>query len=113
MTTTETGRRAEAATAAYLASHGFAILARNWRTRWCELDLIVRRDQVVYVVEVKYRATSSRGSGLDWITATKLRQLRLGTSLWCILKHYDGAVGWLAAAVTGPDFKVERIVSIT
>lgn len=113
MTTTETGRRAEAVVAVYLARHGFTILAHNWRTRWCELDLIVGRDQVVYIVEVKYRATNSRGSGLDWMTASKLRQLRLGASLWCALNHYDGAIGWLAVAVTGPDFRVERPVSIT
>ncbi len=40
MTTTETGRRAETAAAVYLATHGFAILARNWRTRSCEIDLV-------------------------------------------------------------------------
>ena len=113
MTTTETGRRAETAATGYLATHGFAILDRNWRTRWCEIDLIVRRDQTVYFVEVKYRARPNWGSGLDYITPAKLRQMRFAAQLWQSATGYAGQCQLLAVAVGGPDFTVERAVVIS
>ena len=34
---------------------GFSILERNWRVRGAEIDLIVGRDDLVVIVEVKLR----------------------------------------------------------
>lgn len=113
MTTTEIGRHAETAAAVYLATHGFAILARNWRTRWCEIDLIARRDQTVYFVEVKYRARPNWGSGLDCVTPAKLHQMRFAAQFWQSANSYSGKCQLLAIAVAGPDFTITRAVAIS
>ena len=50
------GNRAERAAASYLESRGYTILARNYRKPWGEIDIIMKRDDVVVFVEVKANA---------------------------------------------------------
>lgn len=69
------GRMAEQAAADYLRRHGFEVLAQNWRTRWCEIDIVARRGQTVCFVEVKYRGRTDWGSGLDYVTRRKVQQM--------------------------------------
>ncbi len=87
---TELGRQAEERAAAYLERHGFAILARNWRTRWCELDLVARRGEVIHIVEVKYRSNPAYGSGFDYITTDK-RQRLIKAAAAFIVQHAPNA----------------------
>lgn len=76
MTTTEAGRKAEAAAATYLEMRGFKILEQNWRRPRCEIDIIAIKDDVIHLVEVKYRYDDEQGGGLDAITPTKLKQMK-------------------------------------
>lgn len=50
------GPRGERLAAQFLIAHGYAVLARNLRTRFGEIDLLVRRGHHVAAVEVKARA---------------------------------------------------------
>jgi uncharacterized protein (TIGR00252 family) len=98
---TATGRQAEHAVATFLRHHGCEVLAQNWRTRWCEIDIVAHKDGIVYFVEVKYRGSVQWGSGLDYITPKKLRQMRFAAEFWCATNpaasHYQIA----AAELTG------------
>ena len=49
------GARGEDAAAAHLEALGYEILARNWRSRLGELDVVARDGAVVVFVEVKLR----------------------------------------------------------
>jgi putative endonuclease len=53
LSTTQKGKRGEAAAASYLESKGWSVLARNFRTRVGEIDIIARRGDQVAFVEVK------------------------------------------------------------
>jgi putative endonuclease len=53
------GKWGEDAVAAYLAEHGYDIVARNARTPYGEIDIIVRQSETTVFVEVK-TLTSSR-----------------------------------------------------
>lgn len=79
---TATGRAAEEAAANYLVKLGHRVIARNWRTRWCEIDLITQRSATIYFVEVKYRRGNAQGDGLDYITPTKLKQMHFAAEYW-------------------------------
>lgn len=98
---TAIGRQAEDAAAAYLKKQGFVILAQNWRTRWCEIDLIVKKRQTVHFVEVKYRAGTNFGGGLDYITPTKLRQMRFAADFWLTSQKHAGPCCLAAIELTG------------
>lgn len=69
------GAQAESAIAAWYAAQGYELLARNWRAKDGELDVVVRSDDVVVVVEVKARSSARFGTGLDAITPVKVARL--------------------------------------
>jgi uncharacterized protein (TIGR00252 family) len=82
MKTTIIGRSAEERVAVLLQKAGFKILARNWRTRSCEIDIVANKNKIIYFVEVKYRSSENQGSGFDYITPKKLSQMRFAAQVW-------------------------------
>lgn len=109
---TEIGRRAEQVAADYLQAKGYEVLARNWRTRWCEIDLIVSKRRVVYFVEVKYRGNAQQGSGLDYITPRKLEQMHFAAEFW-LARNQKAAIDYRLAAleITGQDYSITAWLS--
>jgi uncharacterized protein (TIGR00252 family) len=104
---TEVGRRAEDVAARYLRAKGYRIVAQNWRTRWCEIDLIVTKQGVVRFVEVKYRSSGAQGFGLEYITRGKLAQMHFAAELW-LARNPKAAADYRLAAleVTGANYSV-------
>ncbi len=82
MSTTETGREAEELVADYLRKNKHKIIAMNWRTRWCEIDIISKTKNCVYFTEVKFRSSENWGSGLSYITPAKLKQMKFAAEMW-------------------------------
>ena len=69
------GGEGEDRAAEFLASQGLAIVARNYRTRLGEIDLIARDGEVLVFVEVRLRGESSYGGALASITPRKQRRI--------------------------------------
>lgn len=86
---------------------GYRLLDQNWRTRWCEIDLIVSKNHIVYFVEVKYRRSTTFGSGLDYITDKKLAQMHFAAEFW-LAQNRHTAMGYQLGAieVTGETYEV-------
>lgn len=101
VSTTEKGRRAERIIARRLQTKGYKILAMNWRTRRCEIDVIAYRNKCVYFVEVKYRKSTRYGAGLEYITLTKLRQMQYAAQSWTAMHQWSGAIQLCGAEVCG------------
>ena len=100
-TTRAIGDAGEQTAADWLVADGHEIIARNWRTRYCEIDIVSMKDDVLYFTEVKYRKNDDFGGGLAAITAKKQRQMRFAAELF-IAKHpqYEGRdMRMLAVAV--------------
>lgn len=72
---TTTGVRAEALAAEFLMRQGLAIVARNFRTRFGEIDLIARDGRVLVFVEVRMRRSGAFGGAVESITARKRARL--------------------------------------
>lgn len=75
MNTSEKGRLAEAAAENHLEKLGYAILARNYRARTGEIDLIARDGDTLVFVEVRSRAGSSFGTPAETIGFQKRRRI--------------------------------------
>ncbi|NLG45627.1 YraN family protein [Gordonia sp. (in: high G+C Gram-positive bacteria)] len=76
------GQIGEDIAAEYVATLGWQILARNWRTRNGELDLIAADGDTLVVVEVKTRASRTYTDPLGAVTPQKLRRMRLLARQW-------------------------------
>ena len=75
MSTVSVGRAAEQRAAEFIEAAGFTILDRNWRNRWCELDIVARKNSHVHFVEVKYRRNTAYGFASEYITYEKSKRL--------------------------------------
>jgi len=114
MTTRQIGDKGEQAAADWLTARGHEIVARNWRTRYCEIDIVSVKGEVLYFTEVKYRKNDDFGDGLAAITAKKQRQMRFAAELFLAGKpECSGmAAKLLAASVTGDPPAVQAVVEV-
>lgn len=69
------GRQGEDAAAAFLEARGWSIVARNYRFGRREVDLVIRRGEVLAFVEVKTRSGDGFGSPQAAITRLKRREI--------------------------------------
>lgn len=114
MTTRQIGDKGEQAAADWLTARGHEIVARNWRTRYCEIDIVSVKGEVLYFTEVKYRKNDDFGDGLAAITAKKQRQMRFAAELFLAGKpECSGmAAKLLAASVSGDPPAVQAVVEV-
>lgn len=69
------GQQAEDAALAFLQKQGLRLLARNFRCRRGELDLVMQHGDCIVFVEVRYRRQARYGSALESIDAAKQTRL--------------------------------------
>ncbi len=69
------GKSGEDRAVAELERLGYAILARRYRTRHGEIDIVARDGETTVIVEVKARATGECGTAAEAVTPTKQRRL--------------------------------------
>lgn len=114
MTTRQIGDKGEQAAADWLTARGHEIVARNWRTRYCEIDIVSVKGEVLYFTEVKYRKNDDFGDGLAAITTKKQRQMRFAAELFLAGKpECSGmAAKLLAASVSGDPPAVQAVVEV-
>jgi putative endonuclease len=68
--------------ARWYEERGYTVLARNWRTRSGELDLIVGRARIVVFCEVKTRRGDGFGVPAEAVTRLKRQKLRVLAASW-------------------------------
>jgi putative endonuclease len=71
------GARGEQLAADWYAARGYDIVARNWRCREGEIDLIVARRGDLVFCEVKTRTSDRFGVPAEAVTPAKQRRLRV------------------------------------
>jgi putative endonuclease len=76
------GAAAEAMAAQFLERQGLAIVARNFRTRRGEIDLIARDGGTLVFVEVRLRRAATHGGAAESITAAKQARLVAAAQLY-------------------------------
>ncbi len=75
MPNTVTGALGEQRTAKYLEERGYEIVARNFRCRFGEIDIIAKNDRYLAFVEVKTRDVDGLGHPFAFITPAKQRKV--------------------------------------
>ena len=76
------GRYGEELAVVHLRDLGWQVLARNWRCRWGEIDVVALDGDCLVVCEVKTRRSMAAGGPLEAVTPAKLRRLRQLTATW-------------------------------
>jgi len=96
---TQIGRWGEELVSTALQKRGHKIVALNWRTRTCEIDVISKHKKTVYFTEVKTRSDQTFGSGLMYISDKKLSQMQYAAERWIYEQKWNGEAMLQAAEV--------------
>jgi putative endonuclease len=68
--------------AAWYRRNGYAVVARNWRCREGEIDLVCARAGALVFCEVKTRSSLAYGHPAEAVTPAKQQRLRTLARLW-------------------------------
>lgn len=80
------GEAGEDLACAHLRSQGYEILARNYRCRSGEVDIVARHGEATVFVEVKERRGASHGEGVEAVTFGKRRRVVRAARLYAASK---------------------------
>ncbi len=109
ITSKQLGDQGEQVVVDYLETSGHEIVARNYKTKLFEVDIISKKDKALYFTEVKYRGGSDFGAGLDFIDKKKQQKMHLAVAGFLATHpEYADFTPILAVAAVGKDFKLEE-----
>ena len=109
ITTKQLGDRGEQVVADFLTAAGHEIVARNYKTKLFEVDIISRKNEVLYFTEVKYRSSQDFGEALDFIDKKKQQKMYLAVEgFMATHPEYADFRPTLAVAAVGKDFCLEE-----
>ena len=74
------GKWAEDLVSRWYEQHGYVIVARNWRCKRGELDVVACKNGVLVVCEVKARASNAFGTPAEAVTPAKQMKVRRATA---------------------------------
>ena len=115
------GQYAEAQAAAFLERRGYTILARNYRIRTAEIDLIAWDGEVLVFAEVKARGSAAYGAPREAVTPRKQARIVQAARHWLahtapddsyrdacarfdVIEVYAGRIAHWRNAYETPDF---------
>lgn len=95
MTNYASGHHAEQVAAEYLRQQGYSTVALNWKHARAEIDIVARKKRrfgsaPLVFFEVKHRKAAQQGTGLNYITQAKLRQMQFAAELYVTSTGYEG-----------------------
>jgi len=108
-----TGDAAESAVADWLRTKGFEIVERNWKTKFCEIDIVAKKQNRFYFIEVKHRMQSGQGGGIAAITPRKLRQMMFAAEFYRKFARIIDVDAVLAVVTThGSPVVIEGLIEV-
>jgi len=69
------GKIGESAAVEYLIKHGYLLLERNWRYHKAEIDIIIKRNNLLIFVEVKTRQSDRFGRPADSVSRAQQKMI--------------------------------------
>ncbi len=98
----------EARAADWMKQAGYQILARNFRCRFGEIDIIAKKDGCISFVEVKYRSSDSHGSPQEAVDFRKQQRISNAASYYLYTRRclMDTPCRFDVAAVSGEEIRL-------
>ena len=82
MTAVERGKWGEALALEYLKKKSYATVATGWRSRFGEIDIIVKDSEYIVFVEVKLRKNANFAQAREYVGYAKQRKITATAQLW-------------------------------
>lgn len=93
------GKNGEAQAESFLKEKGYDLVARNYRFKRSEIDLIVRKENWLVFVEVKMRSSSTFGYPEQSVNKAKRAKVMEGAAQYLIESNWQGNVRYDIVAI--------------
>ncbi len=90
-TTIDIGNKGENIACSLLKKRGYAILDRNVRGRFGEIDIVAKKDEIFHFIEVRLRSNSTFGTPVETVNEKKRLRLQKTIEYYCLTK---GVMNW-------------------
>ena len=87
-----TGSKGELLAAEHLQIKGYQILAKNYHSKWGEVDIVAKHHDVVIFVEVKTKTSDVYGEPWEMVNHWKIEQVKRMGEMWCREYNWKGRV---------------------
>ncbi len=88
----KTGNQGESLAADFLLKKGYEVVARNYRYKHSEIDLIVKQETLLVFVEVKTRSSSSFGEPEAFVDSKKAAKIFEGADQYIHETNWIGNI---------------------
>lgn len=95
------GKNAEDKAYDFLLSEGLKPVCRNYRCKQGELDLVMRDQQSLVIIEVRYRKSDVYGSALESVTHSKQARIIAATQHYLSTLKVDCPLRFDVVALSG------------
>jgi putative endonuclease len=95
------GKSAEDQAHDYLIVKGLQPVCRNYRCKQGELDLVMRDQKSLVIIEVRYRKTDVYGSALESVTHSKQTRIIAATQHYLSTLRIDCPLRFDVVAISG------------
>lgn len=112
----QAGAQWETEAADYLSRKGYRILARNFRSRSGEIDLVLQVNEVLVFVEVKARRSQRYGRPAEAVTPAKLRNIHQTAQFYMTRygkHHMEARIDVVEVFDTENGLHFEHLVNVT
>ena len=93
------GNKGEDLAVTFMQQKGFEVLARNWRYKHLEVDIILQKEGLLILAEVKTRSTDAYGSPLEAVGYKKQKNYRNAAEAWCEKTGFEGEIRFDVVAI--------------
>ncbi len=107
----ETGKKGEDIAAKYLLENNYKILERNWRAGHLEIDIIAKIKDIIVIVEVKTRTSTSMYDPAMAVNRIKQKQLIRAANKYILSSNLSNEVRFdiISVFILGSQHKLEHL----
>lgn len=106
MPTRDVLRKAQAAATTYLEMRGYEIIEQNWRQSRHKVDIIAKKNELIYFVNVHYTSSDNLTNPVETVTAGKIKQMHQAALAWAVEYKWLGNYRLSTIDIDGPSFAV-------
>jgi len=82
------GKLGEKKALLYLKEKNYSIVAKNFKSKFGEIDIIAKKDHCLYFIEVKTRTNISKGMPYEAVNYTKIKHIEMAAKYYLLKNDY-------------------------
>ena len=106
----EIGKKGEEIAKKFLEKNGYKIIEQNYKTKYAEIDLVIKKGKDLVFVEVRTKIGENFGAPEETINKKKIRKIKNNAMAYVATKKWNSSFRIDAICIVlKPDYTIERL----